>query len=176
MCCVPILSLVTSFHCFFFESWLLLFHSFSSMRTVPLLIDSTMAHSTWSPNHQRRTIRTTRPTSMHQHKSFAQIILILFNISIFNFVLAAPALAVREIHEPHDNVIIRVLLEDVEGVSEKRGNTLGGKLAYENPDDEGYHRRRIRSTSLHGSRRHRHRQCRCRRSPRLRRRHQPGQR
>jgi hypothetical protein len=52
-------------------------------------------------------------------------------------VLAVPV--VREIHEAHDNVIVRVLAEDVEGVSEKRGNTLGGKLAYENPDDEGYH-------------------------------------
>jgi hypothetical protein len=52
-------------------------------------------------------------------------------------VLAAPA--VREIHEPRDDVIVRVLARDVEGVSEKPGNTLGEKLAYENRVDEWDH-------------------------------------
>jgi hypothetical protein len=52
-------------------------------------------------------------------------------------VLAAPA--VREIYEPRDDVIVRVLARDVKGVSEKPDNTLGGKLDCENSDDEGYH-------------------------------------
>jgi hypothetical protein len=68
---------------------------------------------------------------MHQHKAVAQLILIL---SILNFVLAAPA--VREIHEARDDVIVPVFAQDVEGVSDKLGNTLGGKLAYESRDGE----------------------------------------
>jgi len=68
---------------------------------------------------------------MHQPKTVAQLILIL---SIVNFVLAAPA--AREIHEARDGVIVPVFAQDVEGVSDKLGNTLGGKLAYESRDGE----------------------------------------
>jgi hypothetical protein len=52
---------------------------------------------------------------MHQHKIVAQVILIL---SVVNFVLAAPT--VREIHETRDDVVVRVLAEDVGAVMEKR--------------------------------------------------------
>jgi len=52
---------------------------------------------------------------MRQHKTVALVIRIR---SIVNFVLSAPA--VREIHEARDDVIIRVLAEDVGTVAEKR--------------------------------------------------------
>ena len=52
---------------------------------------------------------------MHQLKTIAQVILIL---SIVNFVLAAPA--VRDIHEARDDVMVRVLAEDMGAVAEKR--------------------------------------------------------
>jgi hypothetical protein len=74
---------------------------------------------------------------MHQHKTLAQVILIL---SIVNFVLAAPV--VREIHEARDNVIVRVLAEDMGAVAEKRGNTFGVYTIPREEDwdsgDEGY--------------------------------------
>jgi hypothetical protein len=75
---------------------------------------------------------------MHQHKTLAQVILIL---SIVNFVLAAPV--VREIHKARDDMIVRVLAEDVGAVAEKRGNVFGTHMIpWEDSDwdsgDEGY--------------------------------------
>ena len=60
---------------------------------------------------------------MHQHKTVAQVIL---NLSIVDFVLAA--IAVREIHEARDDVMLRVLEEDVGAVPEKRGNIFGTSM------------------------------------------------
>ena len=57
---------------------------------------------------------------MRQHKAVAQVILIL---SVVYFVLAAPV--VREIHRARDDVIVRVLAEDVGAVAVKRGGAFG---------------------------------------------------
>ncbi|KAF8487747.1 hypothetical protein F5888DRAFT_121637 [Russula emetica] len=78
---------------------------------------------------------------MQHHKTVVQVILILF---IVNFVLAAPA--VRETHEARDNVIVRVMAEDVGAVAEKRGNIFGTHPvpleseweSDDESDDEGY--------------------------------------
>ena len=75
---------------------------------------------------------------MHQHKTVAQVILILF---IVNFVLAAPA--VREIDEARDDVMARVLAADVGAVAEKRFRIFGTPMIpWEDSDwdsgDEGY--------------------------------------
>ena len=61
---------------------------------------------------------------MHQCKTVAKVILIL---SFVNIVLAAPA--VREIHEAPDDVIVRVLAEDMGAVVEKRYNLFGTPMA-----------------------------------------------
>lgn len=73
---------------------------------------------------------------MHQHKTVAQVMLIL---AIVNVVLAAPA--VREIHEARNDVMIQALAEDVGTVAEKWGNSFGRmtpRLDPEDPVDEGY--------------------------------------
>jgi hypothetical protein len=75
---------------------------------------------------------------MHQHKTAAQVILILCFV---NFVFAAPA--VREIHEARDDVMVRVLAEDVGPVVEKRFRFFGITMApWDDEDwdsgDEGY--------------------------------------
>ena len=73
---------------------------------------------------------------MRQHKTVAQVILIL---SIVNFVLAAPA--VREIHGARNDVMVRVLAEDVGAV--KRFKIFGmPMIPWKDSDwdsgDEGY--------------------------------------
>jgi hypothetical protein len=82
---------------------------------------------------------------MHQPKTVAQVILIL---SIVNFVLAAPA--VRKIHGARNDVMARVLAEDVGPVKRfkifgipiipwKDSGSDSGDEGYETAsDDEGY--------------------------------------
>jgi hypothetical protein len=52
---------------------------------------------------------------MYQYKTVAQILLILF---IFNLVFAAPV--VREIYDPHDDVMVPVVARNVEAMSKER--------------------------------------------------------
>jgi hypothetical protein len=78
---------------------------------------------------------------MHQRETVAQVILILF---IVDLALTAPA--VQDIHETRDDVIVRVLAEDVGAVARKRGNGAihGHTIPWEpedsdsESDDKGY--------------------------------------
>jgi hypothetical protein len=105
------------------------------------------------------------PTSMHQHKTVAQVILML---SIVIFVLAAPV--IREIHEARGDVLVPVLAGDVGTVAEKRTQTGTRAMS-------GMRRHRTSHPAIHRHRRNsRHCHCNRRRRPRLRRRHRRGRR